>query len=242
MRWVIARYQPVSLFSLKHGEATSTGGKSLLVPTPFAIRTALLDVAMRVRGREYGQQAFEHIHALRLAVRPPERAAVTNLFAKVLKPERDQDRSRAMQQTIAFREYVYLLGMLELAFGGETNVLEEITPLLPQVTYFGKRGSFFQCVDCTRSIDTEGEEPPNTFLLMKGPTVERGQILNPSPKTFPLGIIQRMDDWGPELTFAKINIYEGEKVRMGSERIRFDMILPYQMRRAGRGFVIYERF
>ena len=64
MQWLIARYQPTSLFSLKHGDATSTGAKSLLVPTPFAIRMALLDAAIRTEGIAAGRSAFEHIKSL----------------------------------------------------------------------------------------------------------------------------------------------------------------------------------
>ncbi|GAP61673.1 hypothetical protein ARMA_0096 [Ardenticatena maritima] len=30
------------------------------------------------------------------------------------------------------------------------------------------------------------------------------------------------------------------KIRVGKERIRFDVILPYQMTQAGRGFTVYE--
>ena len=45
--WLIAEYQPVSLFSLKNSLATSSGGKSLLVPTPYAFKMALLDAACR---------------------------------------------------------------------------------------------------------------------------------------------------------------------------------------------------
>jgi hypothetical protein len=61
MPWLIARYQPTSLFSLKHGDATSTGGKSLLVPTPFAIRMALLDAAIRTEGIAAGPVSYTHL-------------------------------------------------------------------------------------------------------------------------------------------------------------------------------------
>ena len=145
MKWLIANYHPVTLFSLKLGEATSTGAKTLLVPTPFAIRTALLDVAIRTQGVAAGPTAFKTIKDLRLAMRPPERVVVTNLFAKVLKPQRSDkpDRKEAMQPTIAFREYVHLEGSLELALAGDESALTIIEPLLAQVNYFGKRGSFF---------------------------------------------------------------------------------------------------
>ncbi len=46
--WLIATYQPTSLFSLRPANATTSGGKTLLTPTPFALKMALLDAAIRV--------------------------------------------------------------------------------------------------------------------------------------------------------------------------------------------------
>lgn len=239
MRWLIARYQPVSLFSLKHGEATSTGGKSLLVPTPFAIRTALLDAAIRVQGVARGRKVFEIIKSLRLALRPPGRAAVTSLFVKVLKPEREEARERAMQQTIAFREYVHLEGRLTLALGGEPDHLQQIASLLPHIFYLGKRGSFFQLLSLPDEVETTDNHPPKGFVpLVAWNHVDEARR---GPVTFPLGQVQRLDEWGPDLTFEKVNIYTGDKIRLGQERVRFDMVLPYQLVSAGRGFTVYER-
>lgn len=234
MKWGVARYLPVTLFSLKQGEATSTGGKGLLIPTPFAIRMALLDAAIRVQGRDMGPQAFEAIRHLRLAIRPPHRVAVTGLFTKVLKPEREKGQERAMQQTIAFREYVYLDGVLELALGGDPAHLAGVFPLLPHITYFGKRGSFFQFLAPVQEVEMEDPDPPRGFTLMTAFQVREGGM-------FPLGVIQRVDEWGPELTFEKANVYTCTGIRIPADRDRFDVILPYHLSRSGRGFAIYER-
>ncbi len=81
--WLIAEYKPVSLFSLKSGLATSTGAKTLFVPTPFAIRTALLDAAIRTQGITASGPVFDALKLIKLAIHPPDRVTVTNLFAKV---------------------------------------------------------------------------------------------------------------------------------------------------------------
>jgi hypothetical protein len=241
MEWLIARYQPVGLFSLKHGEATSTGGKSLLIPTPFAIRMALLDVALRVEGKSAGEQAFTVIHSLRLALRPPRYAAVSALFAKIIKPERRKDADRAMTPTIAFREYIHLEGELDLAFGGEQATLERISPWLAHITYFGKRGSFVQLLPPLQTVSTPEDTPPEEFVFLQGTDLRYGKV----PASFSLGLIQRLDEWGPGMTFAKANVYDSSsegKIKVGKDRIRMDVILPYQMRQSGRGFTLYERF
>ncbi|GAB4532452.1 MAG: hypothetical protein Kow0063_13030 [Anaerolineae bacterium] len=242
MQWLIARYQPTSLFSLKHGDATSTGGKSLLVPTPFAVRMALLDAAIRTEGVPAGPGAFEQIKSLRLAMRPPEHAAVASIFVKVLKPEREAEaRGREMSQTIAFREYVHLAGELMLAFGADADTLTAIAPWLVQVSYFGKRGSFYQLLEPPRSLATDGEGPPAGFVNLSGPDLTREAHSGP----FPLGIIQRLDEWGDSLTYAKANIYNREaraKIKAGEDRVRMDVILPYRLVRSSRGYTLYQCF
>lgn len=241
MPWLIARYQPTSLFSLKHGDATSTGGKSLLVPTPFAIRMALLDAAIRTEGIAAGPQAFERIKSLRLAIRPPSHAAVASIFVKVLKPEREAEaRGRAMAQTIAFREYVHLAGELALAFGGEDEALVAIRPWLMQVNYFGKRGSFYQLLAPPQFVAIEADEPPEGFLPFPGHDLLSGK----PPGSFPLGLIQRVDEWGEPLRFEQADIYNRDGkagIKLGKERIRTDVILPYRMVRASRGMALYEQ-
>ncbi|GIV84805.1 MAG: hypothetical protein KatS3mg052_1812 [Candidatus Roseilinea sp.] len=225
MPWLIARYQPTSLFSLKHSDATSTGGKSLLVPTPFAIRTALLDAAIRTAGVGIGPQAFEQIKSLRLAIRPPTYAAVTGALVKVLKPEREPERGRAMQRTIAFREYVHLAGVLSLAFGGDEATLQAIAPWLMQISYFGKRGSFMQLLE---KPTLQPELPPG-FVSLSG-----------NSTSFPVdGTLQLLDDYSPNLQFGQVDIYNDARLKQ-TDRPRLRVVLPYRLRPSARPFTFYE--
>ena len=234
MPWLIARFQPVGLFSLKHGEATSTGGKSLLIPAPFAIRMALLDVALRLEGAERGDDFVTTIRSLKIALKPARYAAVSSLFGKILKPERNPQQSgRAMTPTIAFREYVHLWDEFALAFGGKDNALDDAARWLPHITYLGKRGSFVQLLETPQRLP--GDEPPEGFISLQGMTLNAV----PLPETFPLGLLQRVDEWGESMTFERANIYTDAKIRVGKERLRMDVIIPYQMERSGRGFTLY---
>ena len=234
--WLIAEYKPVGLFSFKVGLATATGAKTLFLPTPFAIRTALLDAALRTQGIAVGPEIFEIVKGLTIAALPPERVVVTNLFTKVLKPMRsDSQAETAMQGTIAFREYAYLTGCLSLAIGGPEASLEQIGLLLPQISYFGKRGSFFQLLEYPKCTD----ELPQNFIVLKGTIPEVNEISQPA--SFPLGIIQVMDDWGPNLNFDKVDIYSGSTIRLGRDRTRELVMLPYQLVQSSRGFSYYER-
>jgi len=229
MPWLIAIYRPVGLFSLKHGEATSTGGKSLLIPTPYAIRTALVDAALHTERRDQAEDIFQTVKRLELALKPPDYAAVSALFAKVLKPERgDAAKDRFFQKTIAFREYVHWWGDLGLAFGGETSVLERVRGWLPHITYLGKRGGFIQlsAVPALKAELPAGFQPLQPLALNQG---------------FPLGVVQRVDEWGADLTWDKLNIYSEARIRLGKERIRFDVAVPFSLHHAGRGFTLYTK-
>jgi hypothetical protein len=217
--------------------ATSSGAKTLFLPTPFAIRTALLDAAIRTNGLATGPAAFEWIKKLSIAVRPPERVVVTNLFAKILKPTRKEEAEEAMDRTIAFREYAQLAGAVALAFDVTQERVDELQHLLAQVNYFGKRGSFFQLMGRPQRVT----ELPGDFVPLDGVYVQDNRVSGKPPETFVLGLIQMMDDWGDSLTFTKANIYTEEKITLGKDRVRKSVILPYRLVRSSKGFSIYER-
>lgn len=92
--WVTAVYHQVSLFSLKPPDATSTGGKSLLVPTPSSIRMALLDAAIRTTGVQGGEELFPLLRDMAIAISPPLSIIVNNCFVRVQKPRRTDSGSK----------------------------------------------------------------------------------------------------------------------------------------------------
>jgi hypothetical protein len=159
MMWFTAIYTPTTFFSLKPASATSTGGKSLVCPTPFALKMALLDVAIRLRGVTEGEVLFPAIRQLRIAFKPPRQAVVNNTFTKVWGLNEGPNKKKASEKprlieeakasgkwpftnSIAFREYISFQGDMELAFQGMSS--NELTPLLLHINYLGKRGSFMQ--------------------------------------------------------------------------------------------------
>lgn len=86
MTWVIADYHPVSLFALRASFATTSGSKTLLTPTAFAIKMAILNASIQRAGLETGRARFPAIRDLRIAVELPVRITVIQSFAKVLRP------------------------------------------------------------------------------------------------------------------------------------------------------------
>ena len=240
--WTIAEYQPTTFFSLRPYTATSSGGKSLIVPTPFAVKMALLDVAIRTQGLSQGQTLFPAIRDLRIAIRLPRRIVAIKTFVKIWRindsvaKKGKAEKARLIAEarakhkwpyldSIAFREYVQFGGPLALAFQGMP--FEDLKPLLVQVNYLGKRGGFIQLL---RPPD-RADELPDGFTLL---TEDVGG-------TFSLGTLQMVDDCGPRLTFQQVNVYSKEEIRPGKDRIFHHVVLPYRPVRSSRGFTLYER-
>ena len=241
--WTIAEYQPTAFFSLRPYTATTSGGKSLIVPTPFAVKMALLDAAIRTQGLARGQTLFPAIRDLRIAARLPQHIVVNNTFAKILRlkeiktkaSEKEAAIARAVagrqwpfQKTIAFREYVQFGGPLALAFQGMAP--GNLTSLLVQVNYLGKRGGFMQLL---RPPEAREELPSGFTLLTEGVN-----------GAFPLGVLQMVDDCGESLTFDKANIYDQSRksqIKLGKDRVFHHVVLPYRPVRSSKGFSHYER-
>ncbi len=231
--WLIAEYQPVGLFSLKNALATSSGGKSLLVPTPYALKMALLDAACRLWGVREAKAVWPTLRDLPVALRLPERAVVTNLFTKILKPRRNPARpgtpdAGPLGKTIAFREYVWAEGKLGIALeldGGDK--LSEMTELLLQINYLGKRGGFVQLLRPPKVAD----ELPGEFILV-----------NPSESQVNFdsrGLMQMLDDCSPQMTFEHADIYSGKRVTLGKERVLHHVVLPYRLVRSSKSYSFY---
>lgn len=233
--WLMAEYQPVGLFSLKSVLATSSGGKSLLVPTPFAVKMALLDVAYRCWGAESVSGIWPTLRDLPIAMDFSDSVVVTNLFAKILKPSRTDAgpgsaHAGPMQKTIAFREYVWPVGNWRLALEVEDKAdMLRLTELLLHINYFGKRGSFVQLMD----IPCAEDKLPDTFVVLNA--VE-GQT------TFSTeGLLQVLDDCGPKMSLAHADIYSGKNIRLGKERILHHVVLPYRLVRSSKSYSLYKR-
>lgn len=242
--WLMAHYQPTSFFTLKPASATSSGGKTLLCPTPFSLKMALLDVAIRLYGVERGATLFSDIRTLKIALRVPVKAVVNNTFIKIFRPHKggkakDTSGSGLMEpmgNTIAFREYVSFHGEMYLVFQGMPA--EELIPLLLNLNYLGKRGGFFQLQELPTTQDwSDNELKPNGYTLITEPTT-----------TFSVnGLLQMLDDCGPKMTFDQVNIYnsgKGSTIRLGmgkKDRQLHHVVLPYRLVRSSKGYSYYER-
>jgi hypothetical protein len=92
--WIVARYLPVAPFSLKPAAATSSGGKTLLAPTPYAIKMALLDTAIRTMGVSEGEQLFSSVRNLSVQIALPDDILVFKSFSKSWRPVESKEAQK----------------------------------------------------------------------------------------------------------------------------------------------------
>ncbi|BAZ12991.1 hypothetical protein NIES4071_48250 [Calothrix sp. NIES-4071] len=232
-RWLTVIYQPVSLFSLKRYDATSMAVRSNLIPTPYAIKMALLKVLLESQGKHHEndfdlwiKHQFIWIRDLHIYVMPPEQLVVNRNGYKLRYYDQTADKADKSRTTIpmqdgfVFREWIHLQGDLQICCG-KTTRLDELTQLFAQINYFGKRGCFFQ--------------------FLPGATQETSEPMFTSDPSTSF-TIQPMDDLGKKTTFNRINPFSNEKAQLHKDRIIEPGYLPLQLRATGARYDFYQRY
>ncbi len=234
--WLLATYRPVSLFALKTTYATNKGGKTLLVPTPYAIKLALVDACFRAYGPEdaadKARYVFDQIKDKAIRLLPPEHCVVQNTFVKIRQESREGAKG-TYDSTVAYREFCFFEGELVIALnieGLEDESIDLIENSLKHVNHFGKRGSYFQFIKCEGAM-----ELPSGFSLQDDTT------------NFELdayGVMQALDDMGEtddSDLFDRVNSYSNKSLTLGKHRILKNTFLPYRLVRSSRGYTYYSR-
>ena len=230
-RWLIAAYRPTALFSLKISLATSSVGKSLVVPTPYSIKMALVDAGFRVGWPDADCAAFlRSLVGVEVRVAPPKAACVTHTFVRVRQESRDADPLRPYTASIAYREVVHHHGLWRWAFdlaGGDETLGSHIVSLAPHVAYIGKRGSFVQFVGFSRAF-TLGVD------FTQPVRAQESMTLPPRAHIVPL------DDLGPEAELDVLSSYTARRPKRDRHRRVVETIVPLGLVNTGPGFSEYR--
>ena len=230
-RWLVAEYQPTALFSLKISLATSSVGKTLVIPTPYAIKMALVDAAFRA-----GLSDAECANLLRsmvgvdVRIGPTQAAAVTHTFVKVRQESRDGDPLRPYIANIAYREIAHHHGRWLWAFdlaAGDDLLAERLVRLAPHVGYVGKRGSFIQFLGLSRIAELS-----NRFTQ---------PVQNHAPWSPPRRAhVVPLDDFGPEANLETLSSFTKGSPRRDHHRKFVETFVPMALVNSGPGFSEYR--
>ncbi len=231
-KWLIGTYSPVTLFSLRATETTSSGGSTLLCPTPYAVKMALIDAAFRCGKEEDARRTYGLLLGLDIRLMVPQDAVVQHTFVKVLRESREKGVQYG--SSIAFREFCFFRGNMDIALdiasmsAGEADWMAQ---LMWHVNYFGKRGSFFQPIE-TRRV----RYLPQGYSLRLPD--EGGEM---DPRCY--GLTQYMDDFGnlTDKDFDVINTFSAKSSRLGKHRILTPWALPLRQETTSTRYTHYRR-
>lgn len=231
-QWLTVAYSPVSLFSLKRSDATSMAARTNLVPTPYAIKMALLKVMLENHAVDQAanfdawiKREFAWIRDLEIRIQPTARVLVNRNGYKLRYYDQTADKADKSRPTMpltdgfVFREWAHLEGNL-LICCGVTERTSELEVLFSQINYFGKRGCFFQYLPEEAIVSDSpafSADPSNGFT------------------------IQPMDDLGEKATFESINPFSEKKMGK-NDRVIQSGFLPLQLTATSARYDFYTRY
>jgi hypothetical protein len=236
-RWWIATVEPTALFSLRPSATTSAGGKTLLLPTPYAVKAAILDAIYRADGVPAAQAVFPALKCAAVALLPPERLAVTNTFMRAMRMARDDGAEEGsgdgnaprgqFGSTLLYREVCCFGGALEIGIA-MPEPDERVRSALWRLSSLGRRGGFVQVVDVRTDV------APHPLAVVVDP--EGWQ-----PERLAGQVVAQLDDFGPGLTIDVLSPFSEADARWDRDRVMHFRILPLRMVGASRHFTRYER-
>ncbi len=215
-------YRSTTLFSLKSSSATNSGAKSLFLPSPYAIKMAVLNQAITVGNELENLSAkkskeFGCVRDAKIEYYVPigSHFCVNNSFVKILKPARE---GSGFIQTVSFREYIHISNNFEIIFevNNEASKLF-LKKYLHKINYFGKKGCFFQFIEYS---DSPSQANVNEFNV----------------GNFTPGIIDEYDDFDPKATFGQVNNYSNKR----TNRVKKILSLPLIDIASSKAFSCYK--
>lgn len=230
-RWLVVDYQPTALFSLKVSLATSSVGKTLVIPTPYSIKMAFVDAAFRAGlSDEDCAHLLTSLVNVDIRVAPSRRTVVTHTFVKVRQEPHGGSRPNLPYiPNIAYREVAYCHDVWRLAIdlaSGDDALAQWLVRLAPHVSYFGKRGSFVQFTGIQRLSELD--------LSFTQPTDRDTWQLPARHHVVPL------DDFGPEASLEILSSYSEKRASRDRHRRFVHTVVPVGVTNTGPGFSEYS--
>jgi len=215
-----AFFKPTSLFSLKDSNSTNSGAKSLFLPSPYAVKMAILNQAITAGNQlellsVKKSKEFEYISKTKITFNIYGGFCVNNSFIKIQKAKREDV---GFQSTVSFREFIHIPNEIEIIFETESEEAKQyLMKYIYKINYFGKRASFFQFL--------KYEDNP------KKSNVKEFDAYN-----FSTGIIQQYDDFPVNATFEKVDNYNDKTIK----REKKAYIIPVKSNNSSKSYSSYK--
>lgn len=210
-------YQPTNLFSLKDSNSTNSGAKSLLIPSPYAIKMAVLNQAITIDGESVFERdksnEFTFIKNAQISYRISGSFCVNNCFITI-----QSLRDGIYHGKPSFREYVFLSDNIEIIFDVENKEAKQyLQKYLHRINYFGKRGCFFQFVGYKDNPSKPNVKEFDTSNLLSG-------------------ILQEFDDISPDAQFKNVNNFNSANAK----RDKKILVIPVKNQNSSKSYTHYR--
>lgn len=154
--WLSAEYALPVLYSCRAPGSGINTALALPAPGPATVRLALIKVGIELFGLEFTQERlFPEIRDARVAIRPPERIAISFHNIHIYKPA--SKSGQPPDETIAIREFAQTSGTLTIYMRVNMQAAELMTQILSGIGYWGQTNSFATCLKVRRASPIDGE-------------------------------------------------------------------------------------
>ena len=223
-QWVRAEVHFAALYSYRIPNTSPSFAPASPVPSPSAVRLALVDAAIQASGSvDEGRAVFELVKAAPLALVPPARVCVIRAFTKRLKP----GKAGELVESTGIREYCHPAGPLEVYVEVGEEVADRIVGYFSLLRRLGTSDSLARC---TAEV---GQAPP-TELVCRPVGDVPGNLAN-----FERRMVVSLHDLPDGVSFDAVNPYAMRQPRF-QYRQQF-WVLPLVQRQRGENWTLYER-
>lgn len=221
-QWIRVQVFFASMYSYRVPGTSPSFTLASPVPSPSAVRLALVDAAIQQRGSvRDGQEMFELVKAAPLELVPPERVCVVRAFVKRLKPREGQ-----LLESTGIREHCHPEGPLEIYIQPEDEI-ERVADLFRQLRRLGTTDSLAHC--SAEIVDAPVEE-----LACRPVDGLPGHLEN-----FERRVVVNLLDLPPDASFDAVNPYS--PTQRGFKYRQQFWVLPLVQKQRGENWTLYER-
>lgn len=156
MRDIKAEIEFASFFSYRVPDFSSQYALSSLLPSPLAVKLALVSTAIQYRGKKFGEEVFEIVKNKEIHFKLEGKVVVNNFLIKRLKAKKEGE---GLDRTFGIRGYVFFEKPIEIWINIENNE-EDILDVIKRLRYLGTS-------DSVCSVKVEEEKMPQNLIVAK---------------------------------------------------------------------------
>lgn len=227
MLWLRGTFEFATTFSYRLPGASSQFAIGVPVPSPAAVKLALVAAAIHEEGSpDAGVPVLEAVRNSAIWFGVPRRIVRFRAFIKRLKPAKE---AKGLQESTGARDYFLLDSPLEIYISVSPVWSARLQQLLARIRRFGTSDSLCCCCDVSET------EPPSEYCAvpLEFFSKELAQALHER-------ILVSLLDLQPTVTFDDVDPFR-EGTRRGDPFRRVPYALPMRVTKSGVNWTLMER-